>query len=291
MRKVMFFAAVIIFIITMSTPVLADLPSASAAEGSAAIDGKNTSGEWDNVSTYPISTFKSGTGMPGETTGSFKAKWDGSSLYLFVEINDKTVSKKQGTDFLQDQDNLQVYIDFDNTGEGHYLEPESNQFQFCIDRSGQFGIVDCREFDLENNLVKEVVDTATGYVVEFKINLAKITGITVSGNKEIGFDLQINDWDESTGSRTAAYAWADETDTAWVDSTVLGNLNIKGSGSQSPANTESSAPSETGTPEATNDGSSENNGNSNNTLIVIAGIIIVVIVATGIGVYMTKRKK
>lgn len=243
MKKINLAVLILVFAFAMVTSVYASPLKAATTFGTAVIDGVNTEGEWDSVTPYPVDKFKQSTGTAGSVKGTYKVKWDGSSLYALVEVEDSSVSKSGETD---KQDNIQVYIEYDNSGSGQYNDPYEKEYQFLINRSGNYDQYDCIPFDLNNNIDVSVKSSEQGYSIEFKLNLAAIAGETVPENKEIGFDIQINDFKGS--QRLAAYAWNDQYDNSWMDVSALGKLTLA-------AESNVTNPDETPEPEETPDSS------------------------------------
>lgn len=192
--------------------------------GSAAIDGANTGSEWDNVTTYPINRLMDGSESGAD--GTLQMKWDSDYLYVFVKVNDSTVSN---TGDFDQSDSIQTYIDYDNCKADSYGDKD---FQFEITRGGKVGdSSDCPTFSnnpslLTNNITSHVTDTSTGYQVEYKLKLSAITGETLTKNKVIGFDLQINDCDVNSGTRLAAYGFSDNTNNAWQNPSAMGSVTL-----------------------------------------------------------------
>lgn len=266
-------------------------PYAETTKGSAVIDGKDTDSEWADVPVNNIDRFKFGTGIEGDSKGTFKAKWDGSNLYVLVEIQDSSVSNNGD---LEKQDRIQTYIDYSNAGTGNYNDPALKQYQFAINRSGTSGQYDSIEFDLNNNLEYKVIDSADGYTIEYKLGLAAIAGEDVADvHKQIGFDIQISDNETGTDTRSAAYGWSDNVDQAWRDASYLGKLMLV-----SPTNTETPEPE----PEETEDnnvdatstattGDEDPDDKVNMLLIIGIGAGVIIAVALVLAYVSNKKKK
>lgn len=288
-KSVLLITLVLIFSISaMNVAVFGAKPSAMTSVGTAVIDGEDTDGEWKDVPVNNINLFKFGTGNQGETNGTFQAKWDGSSLYLFVVVNDATVSKSGG---LEDQDRIQTYIDYSGVGVGGYNDPSYKQYQVAVNRSGDYGQYDCIPYELDKNFEHKVISTDKGYTVEYKLDLAAITGEELKdAHKEIGFDIQISDNDTNVGTRNAAYGWADEVDQAWKDVAYLGRLMLVSS-----TNAETPTFEPTATPEGTPSSSEPTDGDDGKTNRDILPIIIIVavaiIVVALVLAYISNKKK
>lgn len=249
-----------------------NVKTGSATLGGSAIDGLNTKGEWDGITSYPIDQFKQNTGIAGDTKGTFKLKWDKNKLYALVDVQDSTVSHTGGLDA---QDSIQVYIDYGNQEHTTY---KGDDYQFEITRNGTIGFSDCQDYDLANNLTKSIVDTATGYTVEFALDMTTISGDAPQiAGQTIGIDFQINDCTTGSPDRIAAYGWADNQDKAWSDPSVLGKITfvdpniINSSSSSQPNNSSSSQLNNSSsnsniTSSSKINSSSSNNSSNNNTV-------------------------
>jgi len=320
-NKLTIILLILVYLLAFATAVYAEPLRAETAFGTAVIDGKNTDGEWDDVPSYPIDKFKKGTRQDESFSASFKVKFDGENLYLFIEVRDATVAKWSGgvknTDDAK-QDRITVYIDYSNTGSGFYSDPFLKEYQITTNRWGDYGQYDCIPFDLDNNIELKVVEHEDnkGYTTEYKLNLAGITKEKINADKEIGFDIQVSDMDTNSNSvRLGAYGWNDKEDKAWNDTSALGKLVLKVAAQQdeTPGATDNpdATPTEGGndesspdatssaTPDATTSASPDSTttatpgGRKEETQFPWAVVIIVAVVllAAGVAVYFLVVKK
>lgn len=257
--KLSIFLLVIIYVLATAVTVLANEPlKAETTFGTAVIDGQNTDGEWDEVPEYPINKFKTGVKKDESFKASFKVKFDGQYLYVFIDVKDTTVSKRPGGVVNNGQDRITTYIDYSNAGQGDYNDPYLKQYQVTTNRFGDVGQYDCAPYDLDNNIEYKIADTNTGYTTEYKLNLEGITKEKVTADKVIGFDIQVSDMDTNSNSvRLGAYGWNDENDKAWYDTSALGKLTLKVAAQQEESPEPSDDPEPTPSEENTEEPSGE----------------------------------
>lgn len=220
-----FILATLLVIFTSFGAVSADgLQSGKAFSGTAVIDGTNTSGEWDGVPSYPITRCMDGSDTG--TTGSFQMMWDGSYIYMLVQVNDSSVSDKGEID---NADNIQIYIDPDHNKNSEY---SMTDYQWEITRSSKAqGISDAPIFGekpelFTSNCEYKVTTSATGWTCEYKVNLSAIHGKALKADMVMGLDVQVNDCDTDSGTRLAAYGWNDSTNGVWGNPSLMGEIKL-----------------------------------------------------------------
>ena len=183
---------------------------AKALYGTPVIDGEVDS-IWYN--TYNIKIDQYQQEFEG-ATGVAKALWDEENLYVLIQVQDDALDDKNANAW--EQDSVEIFVDQNNAKTPYYEEEGDGQYRVNFNNVATFNPDSIKEgFESATSV------TGTNYIVEVKIPLKTIT--PAKGTK-IGFDLQIND--AENGKRVSAAAWNDTTGTAYMDTSVFGELTL-----------------------------------------------------------------
>ncbi len=171
-----------------------------------------------------IKTILQGTiENPRDLTARWRAGWDDNNLYIWVGVvDDKFVSDSKQ---LWADDSIEIYIDADATRSKNYDGFNDYHLSF---RPGDSKI------SLGNKTPKEDIEaikytmqkTPSGYQLNTTIPWTTLRVIP-STEHTLGFDIQVND-DDNGYSRDAKISWNAESDTAWKDPRVFGELVLQG---------------------------------------------------------------
>lgn len=177
-------------------------------------------------------------------TCSFKAAWNETYLYLYVEITDDIAHETdEPTDNTWEFDNFEIFVDADTswtesqwTNGADAVPADINQMR--INR-GTLGVSDPGNVDATDWLYVEGTNSSTGWSVECAMPW---TAVMSSGDlpvaiweRAIGFDLSGADSDGDqpgpAGARDAQTSWDtekyDNPDNAWYHRNVFGLVRVE----------------------------------------------------------------
>ncbi len=204
------------------------------------IDGKKDP-LWSDIERHAIETFVDDTHAETindnlDFSGYHQVYWDQDGLYLWVQVNDDTLTTTEDLPYWQ-VDNMEVYLDMDNSknpcpgcawNENSYDE---NDFQFQLRIGGELneriesGYADYSQIVFEG-----------GYTAEFffpfdSLNIDKEFAV----GDLIGFDVYLTDNDDSD-SRDAILTWFDDSGEAYHNPSRFGTIELLENGMTSPSN-------------------------------------------------------
>ena len=145
-------------------------------------------------------------GLPAsqnDLSASYKAKWDSESLYFLVQLNHDTLINDSGDRPLQD-DAIELCINGNNDTASAF-DANDHCYMFRWNDTTVYARQETSQPDNPNGVTFAQDTTATGYIMEIKISWDAI-GIEPSGQKLIGFELQVTD-DDSGGEHDKKIAW------------------------------------------------------------------------------------
>ncbi len=145
-----------------------------------------------------------------------KSTLDKENLYVLVEVKDSALDKTSENAW--EQDSIEVFVD-ENNGKTSYYEVDDGQYRVNFDNEASFNPGSIAEGGVKS----ATNQTHDGYIVEVKIPFKTITPVNET---KIGFDVQINDGNE--GARQSIATWNDTTGTSYQDTSVFGELTLKG---------------------------------------------------------------
>ena len=183
-------------------------PLITVKNGTVEVNAKDLDEVWEDVNSFALA-INGGA----EATATTKVVWDEENLYVLAEVKDSILNKDSSDEY--QQDSLEVFID-ENNGKTSAYEDDDKQYRINFENTQSFNGTKCKpEF-----VTSDVYVTEDGYRV---VAAFKWTDITpVAGNK-VGFDVQVNDADNS-GKRTGTINWADSTGNGWSSPSVLGTI-------------------------------------------------------------------
>jgi len=214
-------------------PTIGENVNAPATQVPITIDG-NTA-DWSKITSVPM-TITGGTNA--NFVPSYKASWDKKNLYLLVEVQD---SAKVNKGFFWDLDEVEVYLDMDNSkGTTGYDKKNDMQIRFVRDSVITSSCSTCNEggtFPWLNSLrlpgYKYVTKEVTGgWLVEVSMPLDSLqrksdTKIDFSNGGTIGFNIDVvnkNVLDANGGKAWALYPAA----ASWDKPNTWGSLTMTG---------------------------------------------------------------
>ncbi|GAA4158346.1 endo-1,4-beta-xylanase [Gryllotalpicola daejeonensis] len=194
------------------------IPEASVAPS---IDGTKDP-VWSEASKVTTSKLISGSADGAKATVS--QLWKDDYLYVFAEVTDPTIDTTSGNAY--EQDSVEIFTDLGNAKNGSYRADDA-QMRISADNAVSFGAGDS-EAAQQARLTSATARTATGYVVEARIDLKDTTGV----GKFEGVDYEVNDG--TAGARTANFGWAEQTGTAYQTTSRWGVAELEGPAQYAP---------------------------------------------------------
>jgi enterochelin esterase-like enzyme len=182
---------------------------AAAQFGSPVIDGE-VDKIWSEAKTI-VPKYSTTT---ENTTAKFKAMWDDKALYILAQVKDENISKDSVNPY--EQDSVEIFLDENNDKTQEFgIDDLQFRINYANDETADKG-------DLTRLYSKtKVVDG--GYIIEARIAWDKLTP---ANNDVVGLELQIND--AKGAARVGTINVFDGTNNAWQDTSLFGNLILKG---------------------------------------------------------------
>ncbi len=186
-----------------------ELKVSAGIPGTPEIDGIIDS-IWSDANVIETQTIIQGN--EDSARAKVRTMWDEDYLYVLAEVTDPLLNK-DGTQ-PHEQDSVEFFIDEGNDKTTFY-QADDAQYRVNYDNEQSFGEnADQERFKTATKIVDD------GYIIEAAIPFKTIKGET---GKIIGFDVQVNDADE-TGSRTGVVTWNDTTGNNYRDTSNFGCL-------------------------------------------------------------------
>jgi endo-1,4-beta-xylanase len=193
---------------TVLSPVLA------VNKGTVEVNAKDLSAAWDNAAPFALA-INGGA----EAKATAKVLWDDENLYVLAEVKDSVLNKDSSDDY--QQDSIEVFIDENNAKASAY-EEDDKQYRINYENKQSFNGTKCTA----ENVTSDTFITEDGYRV---VAAFKWTDITPEAGKYVGFDVQVNDADNS-GKRTGTLNWADGSGNGWSSPSVFGTIILSDEG-------------------------------------------------------------
>ncbi|MGE5294982.1 MAG: sugar-binding protein, partial [Solirubrobacterales bacterium] len=167
---------------------------------------------WSIASVQSISVRIDGTVTnPADCSGSWRAMWDATYIYLIVDVNDDALYNDSGSAYLDDS--VEFYFDGGNTkGAGTPLSGDDRQYTFG------WTATDIQGTNTNTAGVEQAqVTTAAGWRIEMRLPWASLQGATTAPAIDdlIGIDVFINDDDNGGDTREAQVATYADNSGAW----------------------------------------------------------------------------
>ena len=179
-----------------------------------AIWSTNTAGSFNTIISGAITNT-------ADLSGTFKALWDNTYVYLLVDVTDNTLINDSGTN-KYDDDNIEVFFDVGNTKASSV---GSNYFQYMF-RWNDATVTEANSKSTTGITFAHVAKTG-GYITEIRIPWSTISN-TAAVNQLIGFDVEADD-DDDGGTRDGKMSWFASADQAWTNPSYAGTAILLGS--------------------------------------------------------------
>jgi len=168
---------------------------------------------------------------PRDLTARWRANWDDENLYIWVGIIDEThVSDSKE---LWADDSIEIYIDADSSRNETYDEFNDYHLSFRLgDPKISLGGKTPKQ-DIQD-IKYTMRQNPSGYQLNVSIPWTTLR-IIPKVEHTLGFDIQIND-DDNGNSRDAKISWNANSDTAWKNPRVFGELILAGFNNPLPKN-------------------------------------------------------
>jgi regulation of enolase protein 1 (concanavalin A-like superfamily) len=175
---------------------------------------------WAGANSYTIANTTVGSAVPAsDLSGSFRALYDATALYLLVEVTDQTLINDSGAGWYHD-DTVEVFIDGDYSRSATAYDGV-NDFQLAVRYAdGNAVIQGANSAPVPAGAQARLAAATGGYVLELTLPLAQI-GVAPSDGYLLGLEVQIND-DDDGGDRDTKMAWWSTTDNTWQYPSLFG---------------------------------------------------------------------
>ena len=160
---------------------------------------------------------------PQDLTARWRANWDDDNLYIWVGIVDDvhvSDSKQVWAD-----DSIEIYIDADASRGEVYDEFNDYHLSFRLG-DGNISIGSKTPKEDIQEIKYSMRQNPSGYQLDIAIPWTTLRTIP-KPEHVLGFGIQVND-DDNGNSRDAKISWNAESDTAWKNPRVLGELILGG---------------------------------------------------------------
>jgi hypothetical protein len=188
-----------------------------------AIDG-NLDAAWDNARAYKLENviFTPST-SPADLSASYRAMWDETNLYVFVDVTDDVLLHDTPADDWYDSDSVEIYIDAENAKASTYGQ---NDYQYTFSWDKTSPSMQEIKHNRTSGVEQAMVTTDKGYRLEAKFPWTTL-GVKPSAGARIGLDVHVNDSD-GNGKRDSIISWHDRQDNAWQNPQSFGNAELAG---------------------------------------------------------------
>jgi endo-1,4-beta-xylanase len=185
-----------------------DMKLTEALPGTPVIDGE-LDPIWAQAKTIATETVVQGT---KQATALVRTLWNEEYLHVWAEVTDPLLNKDANEP--HEQDSMEFFIDENNARTITY-EADDAQYRVNFDNLQTFG-----SNGLDDRFQSAAKITTDGYIVEAAIPFKTIKG---DEGVVIGFDIQINDADDS-GRRQNVVTWYDPIGNDYRDTSYFGCL-------------------------------------------------------------------
>lgn len=175
---------------------------------------------WSTVPSRGINNATIGS-TPGDYSGSWKALYNASNLYVLVQVNDATRTNDSGASWWED-DVVEVFIDGNNSKGTTY--DGANDFQLGFRWNDAVVKAGGNSVQNTTGITFNMYAAGAGYVLEASIPWSTIGVTPVIGN-QIGFDISVDD-DDNGGTRDSQMASFATTSAAWSNPSLFGSVYL-----------------------------------------------------------------
>jgi hypothetical protein len=167
-----------------------------------------------------ISTVINGSiNDPRDLSAVWFSSWDDDNLYVWVNVQDDRHVKDSVKPWADDS--VEIYIDADGSRQAKY--DGKNDFHLTYRLNDKKLAVSTNSAHQNvHGVKKEMIRKSGGYQLKTSIPWRALNVKPVAGRR-VGFDVQIND-DDTGKSRDAKLSWNANSDTAWKNPQMFGQL-------------------------------------------------------------------
>jgi hypothetical protein len=175
---------------------------------------------WKTADKMPLRHVVSGTvSSEADGTAALKALFDGTNLYLLLEVLDN--KKVRDSSSNSDDDSVEIFIDANNEKLSSY-GPSDAVYRVTwnvstleeLKRSATSGVTFSR------------VDTSTGYRIEMKLPWSTLGQANVGAGGLLGIDVQVND-DDLSGARDGKSGWWANDEGVLTNPSLMGTAELR----------------------------------------------------------------
>ena len=200
----------ILTVTTFSGPVIPHIV------GPVVIDGTMDT-VWNSVPAFSVTRVVQGAAAtPSDLSASWRAAWDETNLYLFVQVTDDVLRNNAVQSY--ENDGVELFVDVAN-GKSYTYDKGDFQFRYVWNTQsveivqGAFGAA----------ITAGQKNTQNGYAMEMSIPWSGL-GQSPQPGQFMGFEVQVNDNDSI--SRKTKIAWYGQSDIAWQMPKAFGTIRL-----------------------------------------------------------------
>lgn len=192
------------------------IKNTNATYGSPIVEPTSTTIDpvWNDIA--PTTDFHAKTGKM-LASPSIKTMWDEDYLYILAEVKDAEIYKNSTN--ISESDNTELYINPHKERTSGKYDDDDYWIKVYPD-----GTVQNHE-NMPDGVITNAIITEDGYITQYKI---PHTNYNARVGASIGFDIQINDASEKSGSRHSILGWNDTTNQAYRNLDTVGELTLMG---------------------------------------------------------------
>jgi len=186
--------------------------------GTAIIIDGTADAVWNDASVIPVNATKLLSGAvtnAADLSGSLKALWDNTNLYIYADVNDETLVNESTNAY--DDDGIELYVDINNDKATTY---GANDVQYSFGWNDGTTIGSLPSGRSVTGITYKAIAKTGGYIIEAQIPWSTLQG-TPALNQLVGIDFMIND-DDDNGTRDGKLSWNAASDNAWQDASIFG---------------------------------------------------------------------
>jgi len=198
------------------------LPSVTGSFGTKTIDGDAS--DWSGITATPMTQYNPTLSVTAPTSadlsGSFKAAWDTTNLYLLVQVTDDQIQIDDPVIF--NNDGIEILIDANHSGGTSFVRGIDHQIFMS-----ENGVIKDEQGTVigSSNAVSAIRTVTGGYVIEAAIKWSYLGGSAPQNGQSYGFDIAINDRDNLTRESELMWLYAANY---WTNPSSWATLNLSG---------------------------------------------------------------
>ncbi|RQW03032.1 T9SS C-terminal target domain-containing protein, partial [candidate division KSB1 bacterium] len=144
--------------------------------------------------------------------------WKGDNLFIYLTVMDDMIN--MGTDY--NTDGVEIYFDANNSKGETYDGVDDIQLRFNVGESTTDEIDASLSGFIKDGIDYVVEETDLGWDLEVSFTLGDLQ---VAPGEEFGFDIQLNDADETTRGNNMVRWWSDDNN-EWQNASLFGTANL-----------------------------------------------------------------